>query len=116
MSRIKEMMRRLERSFSGTIYSAPSMGEPMDRARWKLIGIVTLVVFGAAVASADVVANGTNLNGTNLNGTNLNGTNLNGTNLNGISLNGASLAGVALGRIQLDGSQLIAHDDQGATL
>jgi ADYC domain/Pentapeptide repeats (8 copies) len=91
--------------------SAPDKGEPMDGTRWKLIGIVTLGIFGAAVASANVVANGTNLNGTNLNGTNLNGTNLNGT-----SLNGVSLAGVALGHVHLEGSQLIADDDQGSTL
>jgi hypothetical protein len=68
-------------------------------------------VFFATSAFADRVQNGTNLNGTNLNGTNLNG-----TNLNGASLSGVSLAGVALGNLHLEGSQLVAQDDQGRRL
>lgn len=83
----------------------------MDCTRRQLVGIVAVVVCGAAVASADIVTNGRNLNGRNLNGRNLNGRNLNGT-----SLSGASLGGAGLTNMHLDGSQLVAQDPSGVAL
>jgi len=68
-------------------------------------GLTAVVLVWTATASADQVANGVQLNGVQLNG----------VQLNGVQLNGVQLGGVTLQNARLDGSQIVADNENGTS-